>query len=160
MARMTERQWEQFKSKIEDYSDMIPNHTQEDIDSIIEYLSQTADKIQEMIDGYSYEWQESENGEKWSDRLDSILGAIDELEGIDIEQIRAEALEEYEANHEYDDELSVDDYDDDDFDDTDDDDTDSDDDDADNVSYDDELFQETYEELFENEVEQCLYYIE
>lgn len=154
MARMTERQWEQFKSKIEDYSDMIPNHTQEDIDSIIEYLSQTADKIEEMIDGYSYEWQESENGEKWSDRHDSILDAIDELEGIDIEQIKAEALEECEANYEYDDDLSVDD-----FDDTDDD-TDSDDDDADNVSYDDELFQETYEELFENEVEQCLYYID
>lgn len=160
MARMTERHWERFKSTIEDYSDMIPNHTQEDIDSIIEYLSQTADKIEEMIDSYSYEWQESENGEKWSDRLDSILGAIDELEGIDIEQIKAEALEEHEANHEYDDELSVDDYDDDDFDDTDDDDTDSDDDDADNVSYDDELFQETYEELFENEIEQCLYYID
>lgn len=160
MARMTERQWERFKSTIEDYSDMISNYTQEDIDSIIEYLSQIADKIEEMIDGYSYEWQESENGEKWSDRLDSILGAIDELEGIDIEQIRAEALEECEANYEYDDELSVDDYDDDDFDDTDDDDTDSDDDDADNVSYDDELFQETYEELFENEVEQCLYYID
>ena len=154
MARMTERQWEQFKSKIEDYSDMISNHTQEDIDSIIEYLSQTADKIEEMIDGYSYEWQESENGEKWSDRHDSILDAIDELEGIDIEQIKAEALEECEANYEYDDDLSVDD-----FDDTDDD-TDSDDDDADNVSYDDELFQETYEELFENEVEQCLYYID
>ena len=151
---MTERQWEQFKSKIEDYSDMISNHTQEDIDSIIEYLSQTADKIEEMIDGYSYEWQESENGEKWSDRHDSILDAIDELEGIDIEQIKAEALEECEANYEYDDDLSVDD-----FDDTDDD-TDSDDDDADNVSYDDELFQETYEELFENEVEQCLYYID
>lgn len=158
MARMTERQWEQFKSKIEDYSDMIPNHTQEDIDSIIEYLSQTADKIEEMIDGYSYEWQESENGEKWSDRHDSILDAIDELEGVDIEQIKAEALEECEANYEYDDELSVDDYDDDDYDDTDDDDTD--DDDADNISYDDELFQETYEELFENEVEQCLYYID
>ena len=157
---MTERHWERFKSTIEDYSDMISNYTQEDIDSIIEYLSQTADKIEEMIDGYSYEWQESENGEKWSDRLDSILGAIDELEGIDIEQIRAEALEECEANYEYDDELSVDDYDDDDFDDTDDDDTDSDDDDADNVSYDDESFQETYEELFENEVEQCLYYID
>lgn len=154
MARMTERQWEQFKSKIEDYSDMIPNHTQEDIDSIIEYLSQTADKIEEMIDGYSYEWQESENGEKWSDRHDSILDAIDELEGVDIEQIKAEALEECEANYEYDDDLSVDD-----FDDTDDD-TDSDDDDADNVSYDDELFQEIYEELFENEVEQCLYYID
>ena len=151
---MTERQWEQFKSKIEDYSDMIPNHTQEDIDSIIEYLSQTADKIEEMIDGYSYEWQESENGEKWSDRHDSILDAIDELEGVDIEQIKAEALEECEANYEYDDDLSVDD-----FDDTDDD-TDSDDDDADNVSYDDELFQEIYEELFENEVEQCLYYID
>ena len=149
MARMTERHWERFKSTIEDYSDMISNYTQEDIDSIIEYLSQTADKIEEMIDGYSYEWQESENGEKWSDRLDSILGAIDELEGIDIEQIRAEALEEYEANHEYDDELSAQDYDDDDDDDFDD--TDSD---------DDELFQETYEELFENEIEQCLYYID
>lgn len=158
MARMTERQWERFKSTIEDYSEMISNHTQEDIDSIIEYLSQTADKIEEMIDSYSYEWQESENGEKWSDRLDSILGAIDELKGIDIEQIRAEALEEYEANHEYDDELSAQDYDDDDDDDFDD--TDSDDDDADNVSYDDELFQETYEELFENEIEQCLYYID
>ena len=152
MARMTERQWERFKSKIEDYSDMIPNHTQEDIDSIIEYLSQTADKIEEMIDSYSYEWQESENGEKWSDRLDSILGAIDELEGIDIEQIKAEALEEYEANHEYDDELSVEDDDDDDFDDT-----DSDDDDDD---HDDELLEEVYEQLFENEIEQCLYYIE
>ena len=160
---MTERQWEQFKSKIEDYSDMILNHTQEDIDSIIEYLSQTADKIEEMIDGYSYEWQESENGEKWSDRLDSILDAIDELEGIDIEQIRAEALEEYEANHEYDDELSAQDYDDDDDDDDDDDndfdDTDSDDfDDTD--SDDDELFQEIYEQLFEDEIEQCLYYID
>ena len=154
MVIMTERQWERFKSTIEDYSGMISNHTQEDIDSIIEYLSQTADKIEEMIDGYSYEWQESENGEKWSDRHDSILDAIDELEGIDIEQIKAEALEECEANYEYDDDLSVDD-----FDDTDDD-TDSDDDDADNVSYDDELFQETYEELFENEVEQCLYYID
>lgn len=153
MARMTERQWGRFKSKIEDYSDMIPNHTQEDIDSIIEYLSQTADKIEEMIDSYSYEWQESENGEKWSDRLDSILGAIDELEGIDIEQIKAEALEEYEANYEYDDELSVEDDDDDDFDDTDD--TDSDDDD-----HDDELLEEIYEQLFEDEIEQCLYYIE
>lgn len=156
MARMTERQWERFKSTIEDYSDMIPNHTQEDIDSIIEYLSQTADKIEEMIDSYSYEWQESENGEKWSDRLDSILGAIDELEGIDIEQIKAEALEEYEANYEYDDELSVEDDDtddDDDFDD--DDDTDSDDDD-----HDDELLEEIYEQLFEDEIEQCLYYIE
>lgn len=156
MARMTERQWERFKSKIEDYSDMIPNHTQEDIDSIIEYLSQTADKIEEMIDSYSYEWQESENGEKWSDRLDSILGAIDELEGIDIEQIKAEALEEYEANYEYDDELSVEDDDtddDDDFDD--DDDTHSDDDD-----HDDELLEEIYEQLFEDEIEQCLYYIE
>lgn len=152
MARMTERQWERFKSTIEDYSDMIPNHTQEDIDSIIEYLSQTADKIEEMIDSYSYEWQESENGEKWSDRLDSILGAIDELEGIDIEQIKAEAQEEYEANYEYDDELSVED-DDDDFDDTDSDDTDSDD-------SDDELLQEIYEQLFEDEIEQCLYYIE
>ena len=153
---MTERQWERFKSTIEDYSDMIPNHTQEDIDSIIEYLSQTADKIEEMIDSYSYEWQESENGEKWSDRLDSILGAIDELEGIDIEQIKAEALEEYEANYEYDDELSVEDDDtddDDDFDD--DDDTDSDDDD-----HDDELLEEIYEQLFEDEIEQCLYYIE
>ena len=156
MARMTERQWERFKSKIEDYSDMIPNHTQEDIDSIIEYLSQTADKIEEMIDSYSYEWQESENGEKWSDRLDSILGAIDELEGIDIEQIKAEALEEYEANYEYDDELSVEDDDDDDFDDTDD--TDSDDTDSDDS--DDELLQEIYEQLFEDEIEQCLYYIE
>ena len=152
MARMTERQWERFKSTIEDYSGMIPNHTQEDIDSIIEYLSQTADKIEEMIDSYSYEWQESENGEKWSDRLDSILGAIDELEGIDIEQIKAEALEEYEANYEYDDELYVED-DDDDFDDTDD--TDSDDDD-----HDDELLEEIYEQLFEDEIEQCLYYIE
>ena len=159
MARMTERQWERFKSTIEDYSDMIPNHTQEDIDSIIEYLSQTADKIEEMIDSYSYEWQESENGEKWSDRLDSILGAIDELEGIDIEQIKAEALEEYEANYEYDDELSVEDDDDDDFDDTDDtDDTDSDDTDSDEG--DDELLQEIYEQLFEDEIEQCLYYIE
>ena len=159
MARMTERQWERFKSTIEDYSDMIPNHTQEDIDSIIEYLSQTADKIEEMIDGYSYEWQESENGEKWSDRLDSILGAIDELEGIDIEQIKAEALEEYEANYEYDDELYVEDDDDDDFDDTDDtDDTDSDDTDSDEG--DDELLQEIYEQLFEDEIEQCLYYIE
>ena len=147
---MTERQWERFKSKIEDYSDMIPNHTQEDIDSIIEYLSQTADKIEEMIDSYSYEWQESENGEKWSDRLDSILGAIDELEGIDIEQIKAEALEEYEANYEYDDELSVE-YDDDD--DTDSDDTDSD-------EGDDELLQEIYEQLFEDEIEECLYYID
>lgn len=159
MARMTERQWERFKSTIEDYSDMIPNHTQEDIDSIIQYLSQTADKIEEMIDSYSYEWQESENGEKWSDRLDSILGAIDELEGIDIEQIKAEALEEYEANYEYDDELSVEDDDDDDFDDTDDtDDTDSDDTDSDEG--DDELLQEIYEQLFEDEIEQCLYYIE
>lgn len=156
MARMTERQWERFKSTIEDYSDMIPNHTQKDIDSIIEYLSQTADKIEEMIDSYSYEWQESENGEKWSDRLDSILGAIDELEGIDIEQIKAEALEEYEANYEYDDELSVEDDDDDDFDDTDD--TDSDDTDSDDS--DDELLQEIYEQLFEDEIEQCLYYIE
>ena len=156
MARMTERQWERFKSTIEDYSDMIPNHTQEDIDSIIEYLSQAADKIEEMIDSYSYEWQESENGEKWSDRLDSILGAIDELEGIDIEQIKAEALEEYEANYEYDDELSVEDDDDDDFDDTDD--TDSDDTDSDDS--DDELLQEIYEQLFEDEIEQCLYYIE
>lgn len=156
---MTERQWERFKSTIEDYSDMIPNHTQEDIDSIIQYLSQTADKIEEMIDSYSYEWQESENGEKWSDRLDSILGAIDELEGIDIEQIKAEALEEYEANYEYDDELSVEDDDDDDFDDTDDtDDTDSDDTDSDEG--DDELLQEIYEQLFEDEIEQCLYYIE
>ena len=153
---MTERQWERFKSTIEDYSDMIPNHTQKDIDSIIEYLSQTADKIEEMIDSYSYEWQESENGEKWSDRLDSILGAIDELEGIDIEQIKAEALEEYEANYEYDDELSVEDDDDDDFDDTDD--TDSDDTDSDDS--DDELLQEIYEQLFEDEIEQCLYYIE
>ena len=153
MARMTERHWERFKSTIEDYSDMIPNHTQEDIDSIIEYLSQTADKIEEMIDSYSYEWQESENGEKWSDRLDSILGAIDELEGIDIEQIKAEAREEYEANYEYDDELSVEDDDDDDFDDTDSDDTDNDD-------SDDELVQEIYEQLFEDEIEQCLYYIE
>ena len=153
MARMTERQWERFKSTIEDYSDMIPNHTQEDIDSIIEYLSQTADKIEEMIDSYSYEWQESENGEKWSDRLDSILGAIDELEGIDIEQIKAEALEEYEANYEYDDELSAEDDDDDDFDDTDSDDTDSDD------GY-DELLEEIYEQLFEDEIEQCLYYID
>ena len=154
MARMTERQWERFKSTIEDYSGMISNHTQEDIDSIIEYLSQTADKIEEMIDSYSYEWQESENGEKWSDRLDSILGAIDELEGIDIEQIKAEALEEYEANYEYDDELYVEDDDDDDFDDTDDtDDTDSD-------EGDDELLQEIYEQLFEDEIEQCLYYIE
>ena len=159
MARMTERQWERFKSTIEDYSDMIPNHTQKDIDSIIEYLSQTADKIEEMIDSYSYEWQESENGEKWSDRLDSILGAIDELEGIDIEQIKAEALEEYEANYEYDDELYVEDDDDDDFDDTDDtDDTDSDDTDSDEG--DDELLQEIYEQLFEDEIEQCLYYIE
>ena len=159
MARMTERQWERFKSTIEDYSDMISNHTQEDIDSIIEYLSQTADKIEEMIDSYSYEWQESENGEKWSDRLDSILGAIDELEGIDIEQIKAEALEEYEANYEYDDELYVEDDDDDDFDDTDDtDDTDSDDTDSDEG--DDELLQEIYEQLFEDEIEQCLYYIE
>lgn len=156
MARMTERQWERFKSTIEDYSDMIPNHTQEDIDSIIEYLSQTADKIEEMIDSYSYEWQESENGEKWSDRLDSILGAIDELEGIDIEQIKAEALEEYEANYEYDDELYVEDDDDDDFDDTDD--TDSDDTDSDEG--DDELLEEIYEQLFEDEIEQCLYYIE
>lgn len=156
MARMTERQWERFKSTIEDYSDMIPNHTQEDIDSIIEYLSQTADKIEEMIDSYSYEWQESENGEKWSDRLDSILGAIDELEGIDIEQMKAEALEEYEANYEYDDELYVEDDDDDDFDDTDD--TDSDDTDSDEG--DDELLQEIYEQLFEDEIEQCLYYIE
>ena len=156
---MTERQWERFKSTIEDYSSMIPNHTQEDIDSIIEYLSQTADKIEEMIDSYSYEWQESENGEKWSDRLDSILGAIDELEGIDIEQIKAEALEEYEANYEYDDELYVEDDDDDDFDDTDDtDDTDSDDTDSDEG--DDELLQEIYEQLFEDEIEQCLYYIE
>lgn len=154
MARMTERQWERLKSTIEDYSEMISNHTQEDIDSIIEYLSQTADKIEEMIDGYSYEWQESENGEKWADRLDSILGAIDELEGIDIEQIKAEALEEHEANYEYDDELSVQ-YDDDD----DDDDIDSDDSD-DTASDDDELLQEIYEELFENEVEQCLYYID
>lgn len=153
---MTERQWERFKSTIEDYSDMIPNHTQEDIDSIIEYLSQTADKIEEMIDSYSYEWQESENGEKWSDRLDSILGAIDELEGIDIEQMKAEALEEYEANYEYDDELYVEDDDDDDFDDTDD--TDSDDTDSDEG--DDELLQEIYEQLFEDEIEQCLYYIE
>ena len=153
MARMTERQWDRFKSTIENYSDMIPNHTQEDIDSIIEYLSQTADKIEEMIDSYSYEWQESENGEKWSDRLDSILGAIDELEGIDIEQIKAEAREEYEANYEYDDELSVEDDDDDDFDDTDSDDTDNDD-------SDDELVQEIYEQLFEDEIEQCLYYIE
>lgn len=143
MARMTERQWERFKSTIEDYSDMIPNHTQEDIDSIIEYLSQTADKIEEMIDSYSYEWQESENGEKWSDRLDSILGAIDELEGIDIEQIKAEALEEYED-------------DDDDFDDIDD--TDSDDTDSDDS--DDELLEEIYEQLFEDEIAQCLYYIE
>ena len=159
MARMTERQWERFKSTIEDYSGMISNHTQEDIDSIIEYLSQTADKIEEMIDSYSYEWQESENGEKWSDRLDSILGAIDELEGIDIEQIKAEALEEYEANYEYDDELYVEDDDDDDFDDTDDtDDTDSDDTDSDEG--DDELLQEIYEQLFEDEIEQCLYYIE
>lgn len=158
MARMTERQWERFKSTIEDYSDMIPNHTQEDIDSIIEYLSQTADKIEEMIDSYSYEWQESENGEKWSDRLDSILGAIDELEGIDIEQIKAEALEEYEANYEYDDELSVED-DDDDFDDFDDtDDTDSDGTDSDDS--DDELLEEIYEQLFEDEIAQCLYYIE
>ena len=156
MARMTERQWERFKSTIEDYSGMISNHTQEDIDSIIEYLSQTADKIEEMIDSYSYEWQESENGEKWSDRLDSILGAIDELEGIDIEQIKAEALEEYEANYEYDDELYVEDDDDDDFDDTDD--TDSDDTDSDEG--DDELLQEIYEQLFEDEIEQCLYYIE
>lgn len=156
MARMTERQWERFKSTIEDYSDMIPNHTQEDIDSIIEYLSQTADKIEEMIDSYSYEWQESENGEKWSDRLDSILGAIDELEGIDIEKIKAEALEEYEANYEYDDELSVEDDDDDDFDDTDD--TDSDDTDSDD-GY-DELLEEVYEQLFEDEIAQCLYYIE
>lgn len=155
---MTERQWERFKSTIEDYSDMIPNHTQEDIDSIIEYLSQTADKIEEMIDSYSYEWQESENGEKWSDRLDSILGAIDELEGIDIEQIKAEALEEYEANYEYDDELSVED-DDDDFDDFDDtDDTDSDGTDSDDS--DDELLEEIYEQLFEDEIAQCLYYIE
>lgn len=150
---MTERQWEKFKSTIEDYSGMISNHTQEDIDSIIEYLSQTADKIEEMIDSYSYEWQESENGEKWSDRLDSILGAIDELEGIDIEQIKAEALEEYEANYEYDDELSVEYDDDDDDDDTDSDDTDSD-------EGDDELLQEIYEQLFEDEIEQCLYYIE
>lgn len=157
MARMTERQWEQFKSKIEDYSDMIPNHSQEDIDSIIEYLSQTADKIEEMIDGYSYEWQESENGEKWSDRHDSILDAIDELEGVDIEQIKAEALEEYEANYEYDDELSVQDYDDDD---DDFDDIDSDDSDDTASDDDDELLQEIYEELFENEVEQCLYYID
>lgn len=156
MARMTERQWERFKSTIEDYSDMIPNHTQEDIDSIIEYLSQTADKIEEMIDSYSYEWQESENGEKWSDRLDSILSAIDELEGIDIEQMKAEALEEYEANYEYDDELYVEDDDDDDFDDTDD--TDSDDTDSDEG--DDELVEEIYEQLFEDEIEQCLYYIE
>lgn len=153
MARMTERQWERFKSTIEDYSDMIPNHTQEDIDSIIEYLSQTADKIEEMIDSYSYEWQESENGEKWSDRLDSILGAIDELEGIDIEQMKAEALEEYEADYEYDDELSVEDDDDDDFDDTDD--TDS-----DGTDSDDELLEEIYEQLFEDEIKQCLYYIE
>ena len=153
MARMTERQWEKFKSTIEDYSGMISNHTQEDIDSIIEYLSQTADKIEEMIDSYSYEWQESENGEKWSDRLDSILGAIDELEGIDIEQIKAEALEEYEANYEYDDELSVEDDDDDDDDDTDSDDTDSD-------EGDDELLQEIYEQLFEDEIEECLYYID
>lgn len=152
MARMTERQWERFKSTIEDYSDMIPNHTQEDIDSIIEYLSQTADKIEEMINSYSYEWQESENGEKWSDRLDSISGAIDELEGIDIEKIKAEALEEYEADYEYDDELSVEDDDDDDFDDT-----DSDDDDDDHR---DELVEEIYEQLFEDEIEQCLYYIE
>lgn len=157
MARMTERQWEQFKSKIEDYSDMIPNHSQEDIDSIIEYLSQTADKIEEMIDGYSYEWQESENGEKWSDRHDSILDAIDELEGVNIEQIKAEALEEYEANYEYDDELSVQDYDDDD---DDFDDIDSDDSDDTASDDDDELLQEIYEELFENEVEQCLYYID
>lgn len=157
MARMTERQWEQFKSKIEDYSDMIPNHSQEDIDSIIEYLSQTADKIEEMIDGYSYEWQESENGEKWSDRHDSILDAIDELEGVDIEQIKAEALEEYEANYEYDGELSVQDYDDDD---DDFDDIDSDDSDDTASDDDDELLQEIYEELFENEVEQCLYYID
>ena len=156
MARMTERQWERFKSTIEDYSDMIPNHTQEDIDSIIEYLSQTADKIEEMIDGYSYEWQESENGEKWADRLDSILGAIDELEGIDIEQIKAEALEEYEANYEYDDELSVEDDDDDDLDDIDSDDTD----DTDSDDGDDELLQEIYEQLFEDEIEQCLYYID
>ena len=156
---MTERQWEKFKSTIEDYSDMIPNHTQEDIDSIIEYLSQTANKIEEMIDSYSYEWQESENGEKWSDRLDSILGAIDELKGIDIEQIKAEALEEYEANYEYDDELYVEDDDDDDFDDTDDtDDTDSDSTDSDDS--DNELLQEIYEQLFEDEIEQCLYYIE
>ena len=154
---MTERQWEQFKSKIEDYSDMIPNHSQEDIDSIIEYLSQTADKIEEMIDGYSYEWQESENGEKWSDRHDSILDAIDELEGVDIEQIKAEALEEYEANYEYDGELSVQDYDDDD---DDFDDIDSDDSDDTASDDDDELLQEIYEELFENEVEQCLYYID
>lgn len=152
MARMTERQWERFKSTIEDYSDMIPNHTQEDIDSIIEYLSQTADKIEEMIDSYSYEWQESENGEKWSDRLDSILGAIDELEGIDIEQIKAEALEEHEANYEYDDELSVEDDDDDEFDDT-----DSDDDDDDHC---DELVEEIYEQLFEDEIAECLYYID
>lgn len=152
MARMTERQWERFKSTIEDYSDMIPNHTQEDIDSIIEYLSQTADKIEEMIDSYSYEWQESENGEKWSDRLDSILGAIDELEGIDIEQIKAEALEEHEANYEYDDELSVEDDDDDEFDDT-----DSDDDDDDHR---DELVEEIYEQLFEDEIAECLYYID
>lgn len=151
MARMTERQWERFKSTIEDYSDMIPNHTQEDIDSIIEYLSHTADKIEEMIDSYSYEWQESENGEKWSDRLDSILGAIDELEGIDIEQIKAEALEEYEADYEYDDELSVEDDDNDDNDDFDDDDDDD---------HRDELVEEIYEQLFEDEIEQCLYYIE
>ena len=133
---------------------MISNHTQEDIDSIIEYLSQTADKIEEMIDSYSYEWQESENGEKWSDRLDSILGAIDELEGIDIEQIKAEALEEYEANYEYDDELSVED------DDTDDDDDFDDDDDTDSDDSDDEILEEIYEQLFEDEIEQCLYYIE
>ena len=151
---MTERQWERFKSTIEDYLDMISNHTQEDIDSIIEYLSQTADKIEEMIDSYSYEWQESENGEKWSDRLDSILGAIDELEGIDIEQIKAEALEEYEANYEYDDELSVED------DDTDDDDDFDDDDDTDSDDSDDEILEEIYEQLFEDEIEQCLYYIE
>lgn len=68
------------------------------VQSIVSDLESIRDELQDKLDNMPEQLQDSDTGMTLQDRIESLESAIDDLEGIDEDDVKSEALEGFDAD--------------------------------------------------------------